>query len=64
MRFYIFVGLSLWHFPMRRSFIFVFTLSFRKGVEKLALTYLEKVGSGKKCIAVRHVLALKIPNLS
>lgn len=45
-----------------RSFIFVFTFSFRKRVKKIALTYLEKVGSGKKeFFRVRHVLVLKNP---
>jgi len=60
MRPYVFVGLSLWHFPTRECFIFVFIFSFRKGV-KIALTYLEKVGSGKECIPVRHVLVLQRP---
>lgn len=48
-----------------RSFIFVLIFSFRNLVKKIGKTYLEKVGSGKECIPVRHVLALKnIPELN
>lgn len=57
MRFYIFIGVNLWHFPIR-SFIFVLIFSFRKSV-KIALAYLEKMHSGEECISVRLGLSLK-----
>lgn len=57
MRFYIFIGVNLWHFSVR-SFIFVLIFSFRKSV-MIALAYLEKISSGEECISVRLGLSLK-----